>query len=135
MSAFSTIDIARTGVGFSHAWMDTIAHNLANVSTVRPAGEQPFRARLVVAQQQRAEGGAGAGVRVAGILQDSSDPARVSDPGNPLADADGYVTQPVVDMSGQMADLMVASRTYQANLSAIQSGREAYETALRIGRE
>lgn len=135
MSAFSSMDIARTGVGFSHYWMDTIAHNLANVNTVKPAGEAPFRAQFVVAQPL-AEGefsASGDGVGVREIREDANDPHRVFDPANPMADAQGYVTMPVVDMAGQMTDLMVANRSYQANLKAVQTGREAYESALRLG--
>jgi flagellar basal-body rod protein FlgC len=44
MSAFSAMDIGRTGVGFAHHWIDTIAHNLANANTVTAPGEEPFRA-------------------------------------------------------------------------------------------
>lgn len=135
MTAFSGIDIARTGVGFSKYWLDTIAHNMANVNTVRPADQEPFRARLVVAQAQDAPHFAptGSGVGVADVVEDGAEAPRVSDPDHPLADEQGYVTQPVVDMAGQMTDLILAQRTYQANLRAIESSKEAYQSALRIG--
>jgi flagellar basal-body rod protein FlgC len=134
MDAFSTLDIARTGVGFSRYWMDVIAHNIANVSTVRPAGEEPFRARFVVAQSlgdQTAP--TGSGVEVGAVQEDQSQPPTIFDPTSPLADERGYVTQPVVDLGGQMVDLMQANRTYQLNLKAIETAREAYQSALRIG--
>lgn len=134
MGAFTAIDVGRTGVGFSRYWMDTIAHNLANVSTVREPDAEPFRARMVVAQSLGGEiTPTGSGVAVRALLEDGEDPARVHSPGHPLADADGYVTQPVVDLAGQMADLIVANRSYQANLRTIETGREAYQAALRIG--
>lgn len=135
MSTFSSIDIARTGVGVSRYWMDTVAHNLANANTVNPAGEEPFRQRLVVAQE--IGGGpyapTGSGARVGDLVEDESEPHRAYDPANPLSDAEGYVTQPVIDLAGQFADLMLANRTLQANLKTIETGREAYQSALRLG--
>lgn len=134
-STFSMMDIGRTGVGFSRYWMDTISHNLANVNTVNPAGEEPFRARMVAA---RALGGepfapTGSGVAVGAVLEDETEAARHHDPANPLADEDGFVTMPVVDMAGQMTDLILANRSYQLNLKTIETGREAYQAALRLG--
>jgi len=134
VGAFSAIDVGRTGVGFARYWMDTIAHNIANQHTVRAAGEQPFRARLVVAQSLGGEiTPSGSGVAVRALVADGREPARVHDPANPLADAEGFVTMPVVDLAGQMSDLIIANRTYQANLRTIDTGREAYQAALRLG--
>lgn len=134
MSIFSSIDIGRTGVGFAHHWMDVIAHNMANLNTVRAGDQEPFRARLLVARERGADlAPDGSGVRAGGVVEDASDPARVTDPGHPLADADGTVVMPVVDLAGQMTDLLIANRTYQANLKAISTGQEAYQAALRIG--
>ncbi len=134
MGAFSAIDIARTGVGFSQYWMDVLAHNMANVNTQRPAGEEPFRARLVVARALGHELAAnGSGVAVGDVVEDAGEAARRFEPGSPLADADGYVTQPVVDMAAQMTDLMLANRTYQLNLKTVETAQQAYQAALRIG--
>lgn len=134
MTLFSAIDVGRTGVGFARYWMDTVAHNLANVSTVRADGEEPFRARQVFAQalgDQIVPSGSGVAVRA--VLTDDSPPVRAYDPGNPLADDQGYVTMPVVDLAGQLTDLIIANRSYQANLKTIDTGREAYQAALRLG--
>lgn len=134
MSTFSAMDVGRTGVGFARYWMDTIAHNLANTNTVRGPGEEPFRARMVVAWSLGGQiAASGSGVAVRELVADATEPGRAYDPGNALADADGYVTQPVVDLAGQMTDLIIANRTYQANLRTIETGREAYQAALRLG--
>ena len=134
MSTFSAMDIGRTGAGFGRYWMDTIAHNLANVNTVNPAGEEPFRARMVVAQSLDGPfAPTGSGVGVGAVLEQEGQAAVVYDPANPLADADGNVTMPVVDMAGQMTDLIIANRHYQLNLKTIETGREAYQSALRLG--
>lgn len=130
---FNTLDIAITGARVSRTWMDAIANNVANVNTVRPAGEEPFRARLVVARALRTGDGIGKGVAVDSIVLATGDPARVFDPSNPLADERGMVTRPVVDLGQQMTDLIIASRSYEANLSVVDRVRDTYMAALRIG--
>lgn len=135
MGTFSAMDIGRTGLGFSRYWMDTIAHNVANVNTVTGPDEEPFRARFVVAGvngEQLAP--SGSGVHVADVVEDAGDAVRVYAPDHPLADGEGYVTQAKVDLAGQMTDLMLAQRTFQANARSIQTAKEAYEAALQIGR-
>lgn len=129
MSSFHVLDIAASGADLGRTWLDAIAHNVANLNTVNPPGEEPFRAKLVIAREVP-----GDGVAVAGTDEASGTPPEVYDPTHPLADENGVVTRPVVDLAGQMADLIAAQRSYQANLSVIRSGREAYESALRLGR-
>ena len=130
MSLFGAIDTASTGVHLGRVWMDAVSDNLANLDTVRPAGEAPFRARLVVAQARPGQDG----VEVAGISEKGGDPVVVFDPDNPLADARGYVTRPQVDLSEEMTHMLVAQRLYQANLAMIQQARDTYSAALSIGR-
>lgn len=136
MGAFSSIDIANTGVGFARYWLDTLAHNLANTNTVLPGDEEPFRARMVVAQQLGAAPFArtGSGIAVRGVLERGGEATRSLDPDNPLADEEGYVVLPVMDLAGEMTDLVVAARSYQVSARVMQSGREAYLAALRLGR-
>lgn len=135
MTTFSSLQIGRTGVGFAHHWMDTVAHNLANANTVTSPDEEPFRALRTVARPN--DGGpfapTGSGVHVAAQVRDGAEPIVAYDPMHPLADEDGLVQQPVMDTSGQMVDLMLAQRHYQANLKTIESAREAYQSALRLG--
>lgn len=135
MSMFGAMDIGRTGVGFAHYWMDTIAHNLANVNTRTATDEEPFRAKFVVARPNPAGPFAenGSGVHVADLLEADDEPALFYDPGHPLADEDGVVQAALVDMAGQMTDLMIANRAYQVNLKTVESAKEAYQSALRIG--
>lgn len=135
MSTFSGIDIANTGLGFNKYWLDTVSHNLANANTVRPGDEEPFRARVVVAQQLGSEpsADAGSGVAVGAVLEQEGDAALVFAPDHPLADENGYVVRPLVDLAAQMTDLMIAQRAYQTNARSMQSSKEAYEAALQIG--
>ena len=136
MGAFDSIDIGATGADASQLWLDAIAHNLANVNTVRASDEEPFRALLVHAEEDidPRRGGVGEGVKAVEILRSEGDPMWVFDPDHPLADEEGYVVHPVIDVAGQMSDLIVAQRSYQMNLQVIRTGEEAYQAALRIGR-
>lgn len=131
---FSIIDIGRTGAGFSKYWLENTAHNLANLNTVRGPGEEPFRARMVEAQAiQNDAGDQVRGVGVSNVSEAEGEAMRVFDPQNPLADEDGYIFMPVVDMAGEMVNLIQAQRSYQLSLKVIQSGQEAYQSALRLG--
>ena len=135
MGAFDTIDIAASGADASQMWLDAIAHNLANLNTVRATDEEPFRAMLVHAEEVLDDNGLGDGTHVRQIVRSDGDPRWVYDPEHPLADDEGYVVRAVVDVAAQMSDLIVAQRSYQMNLQVIRSGEEAYQSALRIGRQ
>jgi flagellar basal-body rod protein FlgC len=78
-----------------------------------------------------AEGG---GVAVAGVVDQAGDPAMMYQPDSPLADGQGYVQGAVVDLPGQMGDLILASRSYQANLSVFKEARDALQVATTLGR-
>ncbi|MDP9435139.1 MAG: flagellar basal body rod protein FlgC [Actinomycetota bacterium] len=126
---FNALDTASSGVTLSRVWMDATSDNVANVNTVRPAGDEPFRARLVVAQSRTVL----RGVDAVAIEEQQGDPEIVYDPDNPLADPEGYVTRPKVDLSQEMTNMLMASRLFQANISVMQQARETYASALRIG--
>jgi len=126
---FGALDAASSGVTLGRTWMDVVSDNVANANTVRPAGQEPFRASLVVAQSREGT----AGVSVAGLVQHGGAPDVVYDPENPLADDRGYVTRPKVDLTEEMTNMLMANRLYSANLSVMQQARDAYAQALRIG--
>jgi flagellar basal-body rod protein FlgC len=130
MSMFGSLDAAASGVALGRTWMDAISDNVANVNTVRPAGQQPYRAQLVVAKSRPGT----EGVDAAGITQQGGQPEVAYDPENPLADKSGYVTRPVVDLGTEMTNMIVAQRLYQANLSIMTAAKEAYQAALGIGK-
>jgi flagellar basal-body rod protein FlgC len=133
VGAFDAIDIARSGADVSQLWLQAIAHNIANINTVRSADEEPFRAKLVHAEEVLDGDGVGEGARAVEILDSDADPMVVFDPDNPLANEDGYVVRPVVDLSKEMTDMIAAQRSYQMNLQVIKTNEETYQAALRIG--
>jgi len=131
MTIFGAIGIASTGLTVHRKWLDAVSDNLANVSTVRPTSEAAFQQKYVVAQEITSGDG---GVQVAGIQQGSAEGRLVYEPANPLADKDGYVRYPDIDMSSQMTQLIMAQRGYQANAAVVDRAKETYQAALQIGR-
>lgn len=131
---FAGIDIATTGLGFDKYWMDTVAHNIANVNTMTTPGQQPFRARMVSAMPLPTNDAQGGGVVVADVLARGGDPTLAFDPQNPLADDQGYVQGAVVDLADEMGDLILASRSYQANMSVFKEARDSLQVTTTLGR-
>ena len=126
MTIFDAIGIAGTGVTVNRKWMDAVSDNLANINTAVSADDDAFQQRYVVAQ----EAADGKGTQVGGIVLGGTE----GRPDNPLANAEGYVKYPDIDMSTQMTSLMMAQRAYQANITVIDRAKEAYQAALQIGR-
>jgi flagellar basal-body rod protein FlgC len=132
MGLFGAIDISTSGLKVFRTWMDSVAENLSNVRSTAPPGEQVFQSKVVVAQA--AEDGR-QGVFVREIQARDELPNFEFDPTHPYADPDtGLVRYAGVDMGREMTNLIAAQRGYQANLTTIQTAREAYQAALRLGR-
>ncbi|MDN4597933.1 flagellar basal body rod protein FlgC [Leifsonia virtsii] len=127
---FDAIGIAGTGLNLHRHWLDAISDNLANINTAKPTNGSAFQARYVVAQ----EGEGVSGVYVAGAAYGSAEGRMVYEPTNPVADADGYVRYPDIDLSEQMGSLIMAQRGYQANAAVVDRAKETYQAALQIGR-
>ncbi len=125
---FDTIGIAGSGLTVHRKWMDAIADNLANVDDTVP-GNQPAFAERYVEAAAAPEGGS----EVVGVRYGSSAGIESYDPQNPLADSAGFVRHADIDMAGQMTQLIMAQRGYEANLSVISKATEAYQQALQLG--
>lgn len=131
---FDIFAVSGSGVNLNRTWIDAISDNLANINTVRPTSEAAFQARYVVAQAVRPDDGVPGGVEVAGIALGDPNGQLVYEPDNPLADAQGMVRRPDIDMGDQMTQLIMAQRGYQANLAVVQRATDAYNAALQLGR-
>lgn len=129
MSMFEAIDAAGSGSSLAQTMLDAISDNIANAETIRPSGQQPYRAKLVVASAREGT----AGVSVAGITERGGNPPMEYDPTNPMADANGYVTHAQVDMTEEMSNLILAQRLYQANASVANTASASYQAGLQIG--
>ncbi|MEV4636040.1 flagellar basal body rod C-terminal domain-containing protein [Actinoplanes sp. NPDC049548] len=130
MSTFNAIGVAGTGVTVYRKWLDAVSDNIANIDNVTRTSENAFQARYVVAQ----EAADGNGAQVGGIAYGSAEGRLSYEPDNPLADTEGYVRRPDIDLGTQMAQMMMAQRSYQANLSVVDRARESYQAAINLGK-
>ncbi|BEL11174.1 flagellar basal body rod protein FlgC [Actinoplanes sichuanensis] len=130
MSTFNAIGIAGSGVTVYRKWLDAAADNLANINTTTRTSENAFQARYVAARAAQD----GNGAEVAGVHFGSAEGILAYEPENPLADAEGYVRRPDIDMGNQMAQLMMAQRSYQANLAVVDRARDSYTAAINLGK-
>lgn len=113
--------------------LNVSASNMANADSIAGPDGQPYRARQVVFNVDNAAGQEIGGVKVSGITE-STDPDRlVYEPGNPLADAKGYVHMPNVDVVGEMVNTISASRSYQANVEVMNSAKSLMLKTLTLG--
>jgi flagellar basal-body rod protein FlgC len=154
MGLFDAIDASGSGLQAERLRMDVTSENLANAETTKAANGQPYRRKDVVLQEA---GGVGAdslsfasvlssvragtvpgaeggvrGVKVAGIVEDQTPLKRIYDPGHPDADKNGYVTMPNVNTVTEMTDLISASRSYEANVTAMQTAKTMFSKTLDL---
>ena len=129
MSAFDMLRIAGSSMGVHQTWLDTLASNIANVNTVTSTDQAAFQAQMLVVRSLP-EGG----VEVAGLAQSDPEGRLVHDPGNPLADENGYVRAPELDLASQMTQLVMAQRGFQAAVQVTKDAQDTYNSALQIGR-
>jgi flagellar basal-body rod protein FlgC len=137
MSSFKIFDIAGSGMAAQSVRLNTVASNLANADSVSGSAETAYRARHTVIEAVRAQmaGGqsAGTAVRVSDIVEDGRAPEMRYEPGNPLANAEGYVFAPNVNVVEEMVDMISASRAYQNNVEVMNTSKELLLATLRLG--
>jgi flagellar basal-body rod protein FlgC len=144
---FGALDISASGMTAERMRMDVIASNLANANTTRGPNGGPYQRQEVVLRTAGSSGvqagsgfaafgaalnAAGAGVEVAQVATDRTPGKTVYDPGNPDANAQGYVTMPNVNSVTEMTDLITATRAYEANTTAIQAVKGEAQHALDV---
>jgi flagellar basal-body rod protein FlgC len=133
MALFDAMSIAGSGMLAHRKWLDAVSDNISNINTVSATNEDAFRERFVDVQAVDYGSGSG-GVRVAGVEFGSGEGRLVHEPDHPLADANGYVKYPDIDLGDQMTELMMAQRGYQANVAVIERAKDAYTAALQLGK-
>ncbi len=129
MAAFEMLRIANTSLGMHQTWLDALAHNIANANTYTATSGDAFQAQLVEVQS-RPDGG----VDVVGIELSDAEGRMVYAPDHPLADEQGMVRAPDMDMGTQMTSLVMAQRGFQASVQVTKNAQDTYASALQIGR-
>ena len=120
--------------------LDVISQNIANANTTHGVDGKPYQRQLVVFESalQQAFNSDGSlqmpPVQIAKIEKDTSPPIQIYDPGNPDADGNGLVSMPNVNINEEMADLVSASRAYEANLAVVKNSHSMAMETLAIGK-
>ncbi len=152
MSFFDSISIAASGLTAERTRMDVTSENLANADTTNGANGQPYQRQEVVLQQNGGGfsaalsgamgsgvggvsipgGPVAGGVEVCGIVNDPTPDQSVYDPGNPAANAQGYVKMPNVNPVNEMVDMIDESRSYQSDVTAMTTAKQMFEKTLDL---
>lgn len=144
MAFLNSLNIVGSALTAERLRTDVILQNMAHATTTRGADGEPYRRKQVIFQereldfknvlrdekQKLTQGG----VRVTRIVESDRDFVPVYDPSHPDADEQGYVMYPNVNTAEEMADLMVASRAYETNLTALSVIKSMAMKALEIGK-
>ena len=149
MAFLSSFDICASGMSAQRLRMDIAAENIANIDTTRTEAGGPYQRKDILlesygsgsfqealrnASQGKGFASRNAGVRVSGIIADTREMKRVYNPEHPDADAEGYVTMPNVDLLKETVDSMSATRSYEANVTALNAMKMMAQKALEIGK-
>ena len=137
MSLFNVFDVSGTGMSAQSVRLNTTASNIANADSVSSSVDKTYRARhpVFAAEMQKAAAGQdqSIGVKVLGIVE-SNEPLNVEySPGHPMADADGYIYKPNVNVIEEMTNMISASRSYQTNIKLAESAKNMLNKTLQLG--
>ena len=133
MSLFNIFDIAASAMSAQSQRLNVVASNLSNADSATSANGQPYRAREVVFETTPVSANGATGVKVAGVVEDSSPLKMVYDPKNPLADAKGYVNMPNVNVVDEMVNMISASRSYQNSVDMMNTAKTLLTKTLTLG--
>ncbi len=143
MSLFNSLSVSASGMTAERQRAEVLVENIANADTTRTATGGPYRRQDVVFQTQDVTSpfssifdtqltSQGSGVGITQVLTDQSEPDRRYMPGHPDADKDGYVAFPKINPAEDMVDLLGASRSYQANVSAISAVKDMIQRSIDL---
>jgi flagellar basal-body rod protein FlgC len=136
MSSFKVFDIAASGMSAQSVRLNTVASNLANANSVSGDKATVYKARHPIFQAVRnaTQGAQGdAAVQVTGVVESQTPALARYEPGNPLADTQGYVYAPNVNVVEEMVDMISASRAYQNNVEVMNTSKEMMLATIRLG--
>lgn len=144
MSMFKVFDVAGSGMAAQSLRLNTTASNLANANSVAGSADKAYRAREPLFAAVHAatlagaaggrDGNAAVGVRVTGITESQAPIERRYEPGNPVADADGYVYGSNVNPIDELVNMISASRSYQNDVEVMQSAKQLMLKTLDLGK-
>ncbi|RNC70709.1 MAG: flagellar basal body rod protein FlgC [Desulfuromonadales bacterium] len=146
MDFFNSMQISSSALSAERTRMNLISSNLANANSTRTAEGGPYKRKDAVfaatqtgetfraAMDRMRKGGSPSGVQVTQIVEDQNPPRLQYDPSHPDANAEGYVALPNVNVVEEMADMIAATRAYEANVTAVQAAKNMALKTLELGK-
>ncbi len=131
-NTFGPVDIAVSGMRAQGTQMELISSNIANARTIDDGQGQPYRRLQASFRTENEDDNGIAGVAINDIAADMTALERIFDPGNPRADAAGYITMPNVQLPVEMMNMSTATRVYQANAAILKRYQKMVETTLEL---
>ena len=135
MSLYNVFDVSGTGMSAQSIRLNTTASNIANANSVSSSIDETYKARhpVFAAEMTKAMSSQAQGVNVLGIVE-SDAPLKVEhNPNHPMADSNGYVYKPNVDVVEEMANMISASRSYQTNVQIADAAKQMLSKTLQLG--
>lgn len=133
----SIFNIAGSALTAQSQRMNTAASNIANADSAAGPDGQPYRAKQVVFQMQPLGNAHSThpvgGVQVKEVVESQAPFRRVYDPKSPMADQEGYINMPNVDVVAETVNMISASRSYQANVEVVNTAKSIMTRTLTIG--
>lgn len=133
MSLFNVFNISGSAMSAQSQRLNAVASNLANADSATSANGKPYKAKQVVFSATPSNSPDANAVKVDRIVEDASPPKIVYDPKHPLADKNGYVTMPNVNVTEEMVNMISASRSYQNNVETMNAAKTMLLKTLTIG--
>jgi len=133
MSLFNIFNISGSAMTSQAQRLNVVASNLANADSATGPDGKAYRAKQVIFSTVPMNGKVGSGVRVASIVEDASPMKIVYNPNHPMADKNGYVTMPNVNVVEEMVNMISSSRSYQSNVDVMNTSKRLLLKTLTIG--
>ncbi|KFZ36919.1 flagellar basal body rod protein FlgC [Shewanella mangrovi] len=139
MGLYNIFNIAGSGMSAQSVRLNTTASNIANADSVASSVDKTYKARHPVFEAELARATNGQqqsesySVKVQGIVESDKPLLKEYSPGHPLADADGYIYKPNVNVVEEMADMISASQSYQMNVQVADATKSMLQQTLRLG--
>ena len=133
MSLFNIFNVAGSGMAAQSQRLNVVASNLANADSTTSATGQPYKAKQVVFSSTPMGGGEAQGVKVEAVVEDNSPMKMIYDPKHPMANPQGYVAMPNVNVVDEMVNMISASRAYQNNVEVMNTSKTLLLKTLTIG--
>jgi flagellar basal-body rod protein FlgC len=132
MSMMKIFTISGSAISAQSQRLNVVASNMANAESLAGPDGQTYKSRQVVFQTEPTKDGS-AGVKVSSIIEDSAPAKRVYEPGHPMADGEGFISQSNVNVVEEMVNMMSASRSYQNNIEVMNTARQLLQKTLQLG--